>query len=137
MQSFEWTDELVIEYIQIFGTDTTHFDEFKNMIMFIPREILFLQVIKNGEIIDTDNRILKQQLNNGYLVYSLLCHDVKFTIGETLYNEKQKKKDGGKWNSYAVKAESFDVVVKEMCGKIVSTNILLNNFYDLKNFIKR
>lgn len=134
---FNWNDELVIEYIQIYGSNTSHLDEFKNNISFIPENVEFLQVIKDNETIDISNNILRHYLNKEYKIYSLISNDVKFTLGDTIYNEKQKKRDGGKWNAYAIKIESFDVCIKEMCGVIVSSILKINNFYDLNGFIKR
>ena len=140
-----WTDDLVLELLKNklgAETDMAIVDEFKSSKALLPSNALILSLIKSdNSILELNNNLLnyliKDQDKLEMLINSCKCNGTIFTVGDIVYNNFNYKKYGGKWSNYAVKIESLDLRIKRIEGKIVSSIVLINNFYELNKFIKR
>lgn len=142
-----WTDELVLELLKNKlgqNTDISVINEFKASKSILPSNALILSLVKE------DNSIYELRTTSNLLDYldpktdkleyrinSCQCNGTIFTLDEIVYNNFNYKKYGGKWSNYAVKIDSLDLRVKRDNGKIVSSLLLINNFYEVNKFIKR
>lgn len=147
MMELYWTDDLVLELLKNKlgpNTDISVVNEFKSSKALLPSNALILSLIKE------DNTIIKLKPTSNlldfidyktdkleYRINSCQCNGTIFTLDEIVYNNFNYKKYGGKWSNYAVKIDSLDLRVRRIEGKIVSSLLLINNFYEVNKFIKR
>lgn len=142
-----WTDELVLELLKNKlgqNTDISVINEFKTSKAILPSNALILSLVKEDnsiyELRTTSNLLdyLDPKTDKlEYCINSCRCNGTIFTLGEIVYNNFNYKKYGGKWSNYAVKIDSLDLRVKRDNGEIVSSLLLINNFYEVNKFIKR
>lgn len=146
-----WTDELVLDLLKKHTgqtTDMSVIDEFKESKAALPSNALILSFLredrlgtitevlfkKNSNIFDyMDYPTLKLE----YPIKSCQCNGAIFSLDDIVYNNANYKKYGGKWSNYAIKIDSLDLRIKKVDGKIVSSLLLINNFYEVNKFIKR
>jgi hypothetical protein len=147
MMEIYWTDDLVLELLKNKlgqNTDMSVVNEFKSSKALLPSNALILSLVKQ------DNTIIELTPTTNLLDYidpksdkleccinSCQCNGTIFSLDEIVYNNFNYKKYGGKWSNYAVKIDSLDLRVKRIEGKIVSSLLLINNFYEINKFIKR
>ena len=142
-----WTDDLVLELLKNKigpNTDMSVISEFKDSKAILPSNALILSLVKE------DNSLIELNPTTNLLDYidyktdkldwrinSCQCNGTIFNLDEIVYNNFNYKKYGGKWSNYAVRIDSLDLRVKRVDGKIVSSLLLINNFYEINKFIKR
>jgi hypothetical protein len=140
-----WTDDLVLELLRSKlgdNTDVSVVDEFKSSKAILPSNALILSLIKE------DNSIIELKPTTNlfnfiegdkleFRINSCQCNGTIFTLDDVVYNNFNYKKYGGKWSNYAVRIDSLDLRVKRVEDKIVSSLVLINNFYEINKFIKR
>jgi len=140
-----WTDDLVLELLKNkLGAeiDMSSVEEFKSSKALLPSNALILSLVKpDNSILELNNNLLnyiiKGQDKLEMLINSCKCNGTIFTVGDVVYNNFNYKKYGGKWSNYAVAIHSLDLRIKRIEGKIVSSIVLINNFYEINKFIKR
>jgi hypothetical protein len=142
-----WTDDLVLELLKLRlgqNTDMSVVDEFKSSKALLPSNALILTLIKEDNTIinlkPTSNLydyIVPGKDKLEWRINSCQCNGTIFTLDEIVYNNFNYKKYGGKWSNYAVRIDSLDLRVQKVDDKIVSSMVLINNFYELNKFIKK
>ena len=141
---FDWTDELVSEFVEICKNGKEPFDilleQFKGSKNIIPEGIKITHFIAEDDLVIpvfTNNHLVRLLHDENCKIFICEKDGVIFEIGDTVFNEKQYKKYGGKWSSHAVKINSFDFRINKIGEKITSTQVLINDFFDIKFFIKK
>jgi len=142
-----WTDELVTEFVEkYFSPKSDTFEllaNFKQSRAILPSNCVIITFNLNGcSYIARDCKmpvVIAQDLHNPtFKITACEANGFIFNVGEIVFNAANYKKYGGKWNNYAVKIESLDFrIKKDDNGKIISSLIVINHFYDISNFIKR
>lgn len=146
--AFIWTDDLVLELVKELGSKEPAFDlnRFKSSKSILPTNATITEVYDNdGDKIDASllginclvQKIGSKTFTIEPTIKSCICDGTEFNIGDVVYNNFNYKKYGGKWSNYAVKIESLDLKVHKDGDKIISSLLLINNFYEVNKFIKK
>ena len=147
--NFIWTDDLVLELLKKeIGKELpiTVLTDFKSSKTILPTNATITCVYDNdGDKIPaaalTTNALVKRVGHDSFTIEPIIktceCNGAIFNIGDIVYNNFNYKKYGGKWSNYAVKIETLDLRVRKSGDKVVSSLLLINNFYEVNKFIKR
>ena len=147
--NFIWTDELVLELLRLkIGTETemSVVSEFKNSKSLLPTNAIIHSVFDDdGDEMPAEKLTIdflyKRINHDSYTIAPIIkaceCNGAIFSVGDIVYNNIAYKKYGGKWSNYAVKIESLDLRVRKSDDKVISSLLLINNFYEVNNFIKK
>jgi hypothetical protein len=147
--NFIWTDDLVLELLKKeIGKELpiTVLTDFKSSKTILPTNATITCVYDNdsdkipAEALTT-NALVKRIGHDSFTIEPTIktceCNGAIFNIGDIVYNNFNYKKYGGKWSNYAVKIETLDLRVRKSGDKVVSSLLLINNFYEVNKFIKR
>jgi hypothetical protein len=137
MTDFNWTTDLVAEMLNRNGINPEIIDSFVNQKTLLPLNVKIKWFELNGEQYSMRGYEPSILLTEGIKILSCIFNDTDFRIGDLVYNSIQYKKYKGKWSNYSEIIRSLDLKVDRKDGIIVSSKLLINNFYDISNFIKR
>lgn len=140
-----WTDELVSEFVKEYfnNYDAQLLLKFKQSKSILPTNcIITLYSIDNicydGKDENMSNIIANNIDNKLFNIMECEVNGCLFALDDIVYNSHNYKKYGGKWNSYAVKISSLNLRIKKDANdKIISSLLVINNFYDVSWFIKK
>jgi hypothetical protein len=137
MTDFNWTTDLVAEMLNSNGINPEIIDSFMNQKTLLPLNVKVKWFELNGEQYSMRGYEPSILLTEGIKILSCVFNDTDFRIGDLVYNSTQYKKYKGKWSNYSETIRSLDLKVGRKDGIIVSSKLLINNFHELSNFIKR
>jgi hypothetical protein len=147
--NFIWTDELVLELLKKeIGKEipASLLTDFKSSKSILPTNATITYVYDNdGDKISaallTTNCLVQRIGHDSFTIEPTIetceCNGAIFSVGDIVYNNFNYKKYGGKWSNYAVKIETLDLRVRKSGDKVVSSLLLINNFYEVNKFIKK
>lgn len=142
---FKWTDELVEELVKnTFSIDNADevVNAFKQKRKLLPLNAIITAYELDGVIYDKCKNmtsVIAHELYNGsFKILSCIVGNFEFKIGDTVYDAYEQKRYGHDWSKYIRKIETLSIrIKKEENGNVVSSFLLVNNFYDVSRFIKR
>jgi len=137
MTDFNWTTDLVAEMLNSNGINPEIIDSFVNQKTLLSLNVKVKWFELNGEQYSMRGYEPSILLTEGIKILSCIFNDNDFRVGDLVYNSIQYKKYKGKWSNYTEIIRSLDLKVDRKDGIIVSSKLLINNFHDISNFIKR
>ena len=137
MSNFNWTTDLVAEMLNSNGINPEIIDSFVNQKTLLPLNVRINWFELNGEQNSMRGYKPSVLLTEGCKILDCTFNDTNFRVGDLVYNANQYNKYKGKWSNYSELIRSINLQIIEKGGKIISSKILINNYHDISNFVKR